>query len=379
MKMTTFNPTRIVFEDTIFGKIPYYNKNQFNPDLPKINKICKKPFNRVEITTKGDVIVCCFDWLPVSLGNLKNNTLTEIWNGPKAEVLRSTMLDGTYKYCNRETCHQLIISEEKNSFVSKDNFQRPIQKFPENIILSIDLSCNLACPSCRSVELKNLSKENYLQSLNIAKSLINEISKTPHDEKIMISMDGCGEVFHSAVYRELLENEYFFQNLELWPNVTFQLLTNGVPMTEKLQIKYSKIFQKIEKISISIDAGNEIAYNKVRRGGNWDLLWKNINYLYKSILSNKVSPINSSWTWNLIIQEDNYESIPELISIAKKYTNNLPFIGISPLLNWGTFSDIDYSKKSIWQPSSEKYQDMLNILNLQEVKDYPRLYSPLTQ
>ncbi len=375
--MSDFHPIRLNFKDPVFGELPYFNKNQFNPNLPKIDKICSRPFTAIEIAAMGEVIVCCFDWLPVKLGNVLSNTLDEIWQGPKAETLRNTILDGSYKYCNRETCHSLV-SPEKKDLKSKDVFKQPTQKLPEIILFSVDPTCNLYCPSCRKEELKQLDANRHTRAMTIVKSVLKQIVAEPHDQKIMIGFDGTGEVFHSAIYREIFETENFFSNLELWPNITFLFKTNGVMMTEKIQKRYAHLFKRMESISISIDAGNKESYDKVRLGGQWDLLWKNLDYLHETCF-NPDSLDSQDWSWQLILQEDNYESIPELIKLARSYTKKMPSVVISPLINWGTFTSEEFAKKAVWQPTSEKYQHLLEILNSPEVRDYPRLVSPISK
>jgi MoaA/NifB/PqqE/SkfB family radical SAM enzyme len=376
--MSQFNETRLTFQDSIFGEMFYYNKNQFDPTLPKINKICSRPFTSVEICQNGEVIVCCFDWLPVHLGNIMENTLEEIWNGCKASVLKKSILDGSYRYCNRETCHYLIAkSIGKSMLYEKNDFTHYNLKFPSQIVFSVDPSCNLCCPSCRVNELRRLDTERHNKAKKIIKSVLDQITDNSHNQPIQIVLDGCGEIFHSVIYREIFETEHLFSNLQLWPNITFQFKTNGVMMTEKIQKKYSHLFQRMESIIISIDAGNKASYDKVRLGGNWDILWKNLNYMYYSLLLQPTSLPSRSWVWQLVLQEDNYESIPELIWMAKKYKECLPRVILSPLLNWGTFTHEEFDIKAVWQPKSDKYKHLLEILNLPEVKDYPNLESPI--
>jgi sulfatase maturation enzyme AslB (radical SAM superfamily) len=375
--MSNFHPVRLTFKDPVFGNLHYFNKDQFNPNLPKIDKICPRPYTAIEIAAMGEVIVCCFDWLPLVLGNVLENTIEEIWEGHKAQTLRNSVTDGTYRYCNRETCHSLVATDKKD-LRSRDSFRPPDQKLPQIILFSVDPTCNLYCPSCRSEELKQLDTDRHARAMSIVKTVLKQIIDKPHDQKIMIGFDGTGEVFHSTIYREIFESESFFSNLEQWPNITFLFKTNGVMMTEKIQKRYAHLFKRMESISISIDAGNKESYDKVRLGGHWDLLWKNIDYLHETCF-NPDSLDSQDWSWQLILQEDNYESIPELIKLARSYTKRIPAVVISPLINWGTFSAEEFAKKAVWQPTSEKYQHLLEILNLPEVRDYPRLVSPISK
>jgi radical SAM protein with 4Fe4S-binding SPASM domain len=52
-------------------------------------KICAFPFYTLAIHVSGDVSPCCVDWeKKLSLGNINEESLSEIWNGPKIQNLR---------------------------------------------------------------------------------------------------------------------------------------------------------------------------------------------------------------------------------------------------------------------------------------------------
>ena len=66
-------------------------------------KICKQAFNVQVIDGIGTVRVC--GWAGYYLiGNLRDNTMHEVFNSEAAKHFRQTLLDGTYDYCNEENC-----------------------------------------------------------------------------------------------------------------------------------------------------------------------------------------------------------------------------------------------------------------------------------
>ena len=362
---------RYTVDDPIFGKLNYHTP--FKPYTPEeINFVCKRPFTSCEVSYKGEVIICCHDWLPLSIGNVLTNTMQEIWSGEKAEALRNSITDGSYRYCNNQTCLYLISKD--GELIDKSEFQNPNNSLPTTVLFSVDESCNLYCPSCRTEKIGQLEGEHRNTALEIVRNTIRQLCNKPHNNSILIGFDGRGEVFNSQVYKEIFETEFLFSNLDLWPNIRFRILTNGVMMTEKIQTRHAKIFNRIEGISVSIDAGNEESYNKVRLGGNWSLLWKNLDYLYTT---QKHRPVSSfDWAWQVVLQADNYESIPELIQLAYNYPERLPLIVISPILNWGTFSPEVFLEKTVMNKESEKYKRLKQILSTPLVKNYPRLLAP---
>ena len=357
-------------KDPLFGNLLYHIP--FTPYAPgEMQLVCKRPFTSCEITAMGDVIVCCYDWLPVIIGNIRENTLEEIWNGEKANALRETILDGSYKYCNNQTCLYLLAGNA-GELVSKEQFKLPTGNLPTKVLLSVDESCNLYCPSCRTKKIGQLEGDYKEVAVSIIKNTLQQLLGKPHSQPILIGFDGRGEVFNSAIYRHIFETDPVFSNLDQWPFLRFRILTNGVMMTEKIQNKYSWMFNRLEAISISIDAGNKAAYDKVRLGGDWDLLLKNLDYLYQTQLHRD----NFDWAWQLVLQEDNFESIPDLITFAYKYTKRLPHIIISPILNWGTFTEEEFKNKSVWNKESKKHKQLLKILSMPMVAKYPKITIP---
>jgi hypothetical protein len=137
-------------------------------------------------------------------------------------------------------------------------------------------------------------------------------------------------------------------------------------MTEKYQKKFNNIFDNLLMLELSIDAGNKETYEKVRVGGDWDLLWKNLNYFYENNKHNS----SVQWQWNLIIQQNNFQSIPKFVDIANMFREKLPRLKIVKMLNWGTFSEERYLEQAVWMPSHSMYLEYINIMNLPRVKNY---------
>lgn len=362
-----------IIKDPILGTLSYEEYD--SPESCNFDKnlnVCDLPFGDVEIQANGDVFMCCPGWNPASIGNLLKEDMHSIWNGEKAKVVRESVTDGSYRYCNAKTCPAMIAGGG-NRIVPKETFVDPKLQFPRNMAFSIDNTCNLICPSCRTYKIITLEESAHQRALKILRTAFSSVFKEPHDQPITLTFDGVGEIFFSPVYREIFETEEVFKTPDKWPGFKTVLCTNGTMMTEKIQKKYSVLFDRMLGIRLSIDAGNKESYEKVRCGGDWELLWENINFLYQNTLKNNKS---KSWAWNLILQEDNFESIPDLIKLAYQYPDNLPDIYIVNMLNWGTYSQEEFDKKAVWFIGSPKYNKAKEILSLPEVVNYPKIFIP---
>jgi len=71
--------------------------------FPNLKKICPIPFYSLCISANGDVLACCIDWNEkTKIGNIKEETLSEIWFGEKLKAFRKLHIDG--KKCENDSC-----------------------------------------------------------------------------------------------------------------------------------------------------------------------------------------------------------------------------------------------------------------------------------
>jgi MoaA/NifB/PqqE/SkfB family radical SAM enzyme len=69
------------------------NTNEWHPYL-----WCKRLFTQAYILYNGDVVLCCVDWERTTvLGNVKEKSIEEVWNGERAVSIRRKFLDGDMK------------------------------------------------------------------------------------------------------------------------------------------------------------------------------------------------------------------------------------------------------------------------------------------
>ena len=363
-----------VFGDLFYQEIDHQDVSKIDILSAKLSgRVCPEPFRKIMVLHTGDVIICCPQWLPAIIGNVLNDTIRDIWAGEKANLIRQTIIDGSYKYCDKNVCHIMHDRVAKSTFPLLETFDVSVKPLPTEINISVDVTCNLFCPSCRT-EKVTLMNEERARAEKIISSVLDSLFETPHNEVVDLEIDGVGDIFSSSIYRHEFETRKCFTNPEFWPNLRFTILTNGVMMTKKIQIKHSALLTHTKIIKISVDAGNEESYKKVRLGGHWQKLWGNLDYLYESRLN--VPGNTLDWAWIVVIQEDNFESIPELIQIAYNYPNNLPTIHLHPILQGNHMPDFIFRDKAVWLETSARYTRLLEILNLPIVNDYPKLFKP---
>jgi radical SAM protein with 4Fe4S-binding SPASM domain len=84
-------------------------------------KVCPMPFYMLRINPDGNCTPCCEPRLKVSLGNISEIPLSDIWNGMKFKRFRYAMLDGTNKMSGVcKACRSYISSTYQEDVLDND-------------------------------------------------------------------------------------------------------------------------------------------------------------------------------------------------------------------------------------------------------------------
>jgi MoaA/NifB/PqqE/SkfB family radical SAM enzyme len=278
-----------------------------------IQNKCPKPFDTVLIDKVGSCYLCeCTAWLPQSVGNLHKKSLYEIFNSRIAKTLRNSIIDHSYRYCNSNQCQWI----QKNIV---ENYENNIPKISK-IRLAIDDSCNLACLSCRQSKIF-LKKGNMLKMRLFLADRINEYLKNVNNVNIHIGSDG--DPFVSLVYRHFMrgvpDNESF----------SFNIQTNGL-LIKKMFGRLSNIFNRLKELNISIDGATKKTYELLRKGGNFDLLLENLQFI-------KQYHKNFQINFHMVVQKLNWHEMSEMINLAEKF--NVDKVWFNKIQNWNTYKN----------------------------------------
>ena len=77
--------------------------------------ICPFAWQYVVVQWNGDVVACCRDYNGVNImGNVKEESLKEIWNGKAYHEFRKNMVSGDYQNAICGPCMDLYYSEEQS-------------------------------------------------------------------------------------------------------------------------------------------------------------------------------------------------------------------------------------------------------------------------
>jgi MoaA/NifB/PqqE/SkfB family radical SAM enzyme len=311
--------------------------------------ICTTPFVYLEVH-KGGVHSCCPSWLPNRISSLED--IDKAWESEELKKVQESILDGSYKYCSKTQCpylSELITTGNRpKGFIDKSNFNiNDYKSGPTNINFAFDRSCNLTCPSCRNVAIMADGTE-----LEFIDNTINKIVDIYGKNMTMLYLSGTADPFASKSIRKLLLNF----DRKKFPKVNhIHLHTNALLLTEKMWNSLSHIHDLIKTIEISIDAANEETYKIVRRGGDWQTLLNNLDFISTIKLRNK----NVSF----VTQDTNYMEMEDFYILMNKIFKNDINVFFNKITNWGTYTPAEFTIKQIWNESHPEFQMFLHQLN----------------
>ncbi len=319
---------------------------------------CSKPFECLEVHEEGRAYLCCPRWLPVAAGELATAGVREIWNGARAREIRRSILDGSFRYCDREACPWLagrsgpvsrledVRSPALRLAIRKNSDRLP--RGPREINAAFDRSCNLSCPSCRSSVIVETGKRERLRALR------ETIEREALPDADLLYITGSGDPFGSPFFREWLRglNRDRAGGLK-----AVRLHSNGLLWTreawEGLPVSVRALIASAE---ISIDAATPETYAENRRGGSFERLLENLRFIGGLRRSGALRSLDFS----MVVQENNFAQMPDFARLGRRFGADRVFFG--RLENWGTFSAAEYSRRAVHRPEHPRNRELRNVL-----------------
>jgi radical SAM protein with 4Fe4S-binding SPASM domain len=278
------------------------NEKLKNPGDKISESFCVLPWIHLNTWPNGNVYPCCLtDWRE-DIGNLKDNTMEELWNGGTMKSIRKDMLEGKQHHSCRK-CYQ----QEKNTLdstrtSSNRNFEHLIPSVTDNTsadghnddfkLLYWDFRfsnlCNMKCRMCGSF----LSSKWWEDEVKIyggsplPKAIINvnDYSKKNIDTYLDEFIESVEEIYFAGGEPLLMEEHYYIlQKLVEVGNTNLRLRYN----TNLGYLKFKK-YDNIEmwKPFIEQDYGNVTIFASIdgfgknaeysRKGTKWNVIEENV-------------------------------------------------------------------------------------------------------
>jgi len=314
---------------------------------------CKNPFERLEIKSDGSAYCCCEGWLPKPLGNVLESDLISIWHGRAAREIRESIVDQSFRFCS--ACPYLPGPGGPVTSSPPDDLQAIPSGRVRVLKLDYDLSCNLACPSCRVTHSKNFVDRNKVRRIYEVISWSEVLSVTDR-----LYVTGMGDPFASAHYWDLLQN---LPSLPELPKLEVFLHTNGLLLDDVHWMALGPTRDRVSEVGISVDAATPDTYRQ-NRGGSWDKLWDNISFV------NRLQAQNGGRPWLgffFTVQANNYRELLPFVHLAKYH--GARWMSVTALRNWGTFTREEYLARAVHLPGHPDHAEFREVISHPTLRD----------
>jgi len=288
---------------------------------------CSWIFDTLVVLCDGNVVCGCADpYGERPLGHLKENTLYEIWNSEKVQVIREDLNNGFSPFCLDCGLKQFVGD-------TREIPQRPVEvETLSSLFLENCVGCNISCfkSVCNQESGIIGTRSKKMMSLDEFKSAMDQVG-----EKLSrLQFFNYGEPFVHPRAVEMLEHA----KLE-YPHVYIYVSTNGLLITEDKMRRL--IDAGVDEITFSVDGPDQETYVKYRQKGDFDKVFDIMRIFVKkrNRLGKEYPLIN--WRYILFKWNDSETQMNKARRLARK-------IGVDKLV-WEITDHPEEAK-------SEKYQ-----------------------
>jgi len=345
----------------------FYLEGLLDPKNPKYQlqgKICATPFQQLDVLERS-THQCCASWLKTSAGDLSRNDWQAVWNSPTAQAIRASVMDGSYRYCNKIACPRIQAS---HWVPETDLAQNPdwaeavaegrteVPQGPEVVNLAYDRTCNLSCPSCRTERFAATDTERARFDRMQERAILPMLKNA---KRVMVT--GSGDPFASKNFRRLLEQ----LTPEEYPELRFQVMTNGMLFTPAQWANFPTLHGRTAVLKISVDAATGPTHELLRRGARWPVVLENMKFAGALTKAGLIENFDLVF----VVQEENFHEMGDAVDLAKQVGATCVYF--ARITNWGTFTDAEYQAKSVFLPTHPDHAEFLD-----RMQD-PRLLDPI--
>ena len=293
----------------------------------------------------GDVRIC--PWNEIVIGNLREDTLENIWHGETVQKIREAFKRGELLGCHEETCPDCInnwdsikISEEEMQELEKN-----MKEVPEYLSLAYDERCNHACPSCRQCIMK--VDDQYMAAVH---QITENIKPYINGVKQLVT-NGIGDLFVTTEIVDLLEGlEPSREDFSLF------LETNGV-LFKKNWHRLEHLSRFPITVSVTPNSFDRETYKYLAGGiDDLDKFEESMRFLTDLKHSGKINRIRLI----MVVQDTNFRQIPEFIRRGIEY--DADDIVLRSLFLWFGLEEDLWLYKNVLNPCHPYHRDYLEVL-----------------
>lgn len=289
------------------------NKKRYTlEDMPE--HFCPVPFTSLILNPDGKVGCCRERTNHDSVGNIKESSLEEIWNGEEIRAWRREFLEGNVKRCKVHMEQRQCNTQKFNAILLPYTDFSEYQETPP-IRLSPDFNgqCNLECKMCKIWQMDNglydqigfwvEAEEKYFEHLKFLDPL-------------------AGEPF---IQKDLYRLIQIMKQKS--PSATWRFTTNGHWKFNDYIRRHLDMIENIYSIQTSIDGATPELYARIRKKGTLTTVIENLNEQLryrKERIAKGMSDFQMLTMMTVI--RDNWHEIPAMIKLMNEIGTEAHFI-----------------------------------------------------
>jgi molybdenum cofactor biosynthesis enzyme MoaA len=290
--------------------------------------------------------------MPEPLGSVTRDKPLALWNGWAAQRIRSSILDGSFRYCTGCPFLSSVTGPVRRRSELTDDAELSIIRDARLLVarigvlnLAYDRSCNLSCPTCRTEVIvasgPRLDGLRTFQDALVTPELLRSLD--------CLYVTGSGDPFASAALRDLLRS----LDADDYPNLAIALHTNALLFTEENWERMRRAQPLVSSVEISIDAATAATYALNRRGGDWNRLLERLEFVRTLRDSGAVPYLKLSF----VVQENNWREMAAFVRLARRFGADAT--QFTALANWGTFGPAEFARRAVHLPSHPEHAEFM--------------------
>jgi tetratricopeptide (TPR) repeat protein/sulfatase maturation enzyme AslB (radical SAM superfamily) len=326
------------------------------------DRFCEKPWRHFEVGVDNGAYLCCPAWLPICIGMPCRASAEDIWHSDVAAEVRKSVLEGSFKYCSKVHCPSIAARNLPSRSSVRECFpelhpvvaaQGAVPK-PSTLVLSYDRTCNLACPQCRSSFYSAGRAEQEQMDRDYQEFILTVVR-----DATAVTLEGSGEVFSSRHSRRILG----LLKRDQYPNLKFSIISNG-QLFDRRSFESFDLKGRLMQVDISIDAAHPETYKVVRRGGDFNRLLRNLQFLDDLRIKEAEG---FRLILRFVVSAMNFREIPEFVTLARRF--HADSILFTIIRNWGCFGKGEFEQMNVASPTNPLHEEFVEILDSPELLD----------
>lgn len=269
----------------------------------------------------------------------------EFASGEEWKEFRRSLLDGSFRYCQKNQCPNLVgrwLPEKRrcNDPVIKRMIEgdEDVKPLIREVHLSYDTHCNLICPSCRTERCMNSAEET--EKMNTAYDLCLKpyVARAEH-----LCLSGCGEALVSEHGRHILTSVSGRE----YENLSIELRTNITALNQNTWAGLGESRKRIRHIAASVDGIGEV-FEELRYPARWDTISRNLEFISALRREGEIDLFEI----HVVAQRRNIHQLFDIVMLASDLGADA--VTFSKIVNWRGMSEKEYDEKNpFWTDSPD--------------------------